>query len=96
MLQEPPGLRGALCMCVMLSCVTGKELNLAEDSFKLGHLVEAGLLKRRDAVEELTSAALKEEAIEIKLNAIATDWVELMLYFQDYKTRGPVILKAGT
>ena len=96
MSQELPQLIGTIFGSFMLFCVTGKDLNLAENSFKLGHLVEAGLLRRRDAVEELTSAASKEEAIETKLNAIAMDWVELMLYFQDYKTRGPVILKAGT
>lgn len=76
-------------------CATGKDLNLAEDVLKLGHLLETGLLKRKDAIEELISSASKEEAIEVKLNGIATDWGELMLYFQEHKSRGPVILKAS-
>lgn len=80
----------------MSLCATGKDLNLADDTFKLGHLLEAGLLRRKDAIEELVSSASKEEAIEIKLSAIAADWGELMLYFQEYKSRGPVILKAST
>ncbi len=79
-----------------ISFCTGKELNLADDVFKLGHLLEAGLLRRKDAIEDIASSASKEEAIETKLNAIVTDWGELILYFQEYKSRGPVILKAST
>lgn len=73
----------------------GKELDLAEDTFKLGDLLEAGLLRKRDAVEDVGSAALKEEAIESRLGVIAAEWGDLMLNFQEYKTRGPVVLKAS-
>ena len=59
-----------------------------------GHLLEAGLLAHRDAVEDLATAAIKEEAIEAKLGAIAAEWGEAALTFQDYKTRGAVVLKA--
>ena len=45
-------------------------------------------------MEELAAAAVKEEAIEAKLAALAAQWAVLSLTFQDYKTRGPVILKA--
>ena len=76
-------------------CDAGKELNLAEDFFKLGHLLEAGLLRKRDLIEDVGNAALKEEAIEMRLNSIAGEWSELMLTFQEYKTRGPVVLKVG-
>jgi len=75
--------------------ITGRELNLAEDAFKLQHLLDCKLLAKREDVEELTNAALKEEQIEIKLNAIDADWAQLTLSFADYKTRGPVILKGG-
>eukprot|EP00967_Tisochrysis_lutea_P031053 scaffold36544_cov19-Tisochrysis_lutea.AAC.8 len=34
--------------------VTGAELNLAEDVFKLQHLLDANLLRHREEVEELT------------------------------------------
>ncbi len=66
---------------------------MAEDVFKLGHLLEANILGKREAVEDLASAALKEEAIEQKLAAIACEWSELTLTFQEYKSRGPVVLK---
>ena len=48
----------------------------------------------RDAVEDLATAAIKEEGIEAKLAAIALEWGDVQLTFQDYKTRGAVVLKA--
>ncbi|DBA69380.1 TPA: Dynein gamma chain, flagellar outer arm [Trebouxia sp. C0005] len=75
--------------------ITGKELNLAEDVFKLQHLLDCKLLKVRDDMEELTNSAVKEEQIETKLATVGLDWAEQNLVFSDYKTRGPVILKAS-
>ena len=75
--------------------ITGKELNLAEDVFKLQHLLDCKLLKVRDDMEELTSSAVKEEQIEGKLAVVGLDWAEHNLVFSDYKTRGPMILKVG-
>ena len=71
----------------------GRDLNLAEDVFKLGHLLEAQLLAKREAVEDLATAAIKEEAIERKLGAISVEWGEAQLTFQEYKSRGAVALK---
>ena len=75
--------------------ITGKELNLAEDVFKLQHLLDCKLLKVRDDMEELTSSAIKEEQIEGKLATVSLDWAEQNLVFSDYKTRGPMILKVS-
>ncbi|KAK9865923.1 hypothetical protein WJX84_001850 [Apatococcus fuscideae] len=75
--------------------VTGKELKLADDTFKLQHLLDCHLLEHRDDIEELTTSALKEEQIETKLAALSADWAEQTLTFADYKTRGEVILKAS-
>ena len=44
-------------------------------------------------IKELAAAAVKEESIEAKLAALTAQWAVLSLTFQDYKTRGPVILK---
>lgn len=68
---------------------------LAEDTFKLQHLLDCKLLNFQEEVEELTSAAVKEEQIEIKLGGIEAEWADLNLVFSEYKTRGPVILKAA-
>ena len=66
---------------------------MAEDVFKLQHLLDCKLLKVRDDMEELTSSAVKEEQIEVKLATVSLDWAEQNLVFADYKTRGTVILK---
>ena len=75
--------------------ITGKELNLAEDVFKLQHLLDCHLLKVRDDMEELTTSAVKEEQIEGKLATVSADWAEINLVFADYKSRGTVILKVS-
>ena len=87
-------LDGALIELSFNVC-SGKELDLAEDVFKLGHLLEANILTKQEAVEDLASAALKEEAIETKLAAIAVEWGEQTFTFQEYKSRGPVVLKVS-
>jgi len=75
--------------------ITGGELNLAEDVFKLQHLLDCNILKCREEVEDLTNAAVKEEQIETKLAAVQLDWSAIDLVFAEYKTRGPVILKGS-
>lgn len=47
--------------------VTGHDLNLAEDHFKLQHLLDCNILNHREEIEDLTNAAVKEEQIEGKL-----------------------------
>ncbi|KAL4452763.1 hypothetical protein ABPG75_008425, partial [Micractinium tetrahymenae] len=76
-----------------LQAITGRELNLAEDVFKLQHLLDANLLARRDDVEDLCNAAVKEEAIETKLRGVAEQWAQEVFTFADHKQRGPVVLK---
>ena len=44
-------------------------------------------------VAQITSAAVKEEAIESKLMLLEATWGMQDLVFQEYKTRGTVILK---
>ncbi|GFR42148.1 hypothetical protein Agub_g3000 [Astrephomene gubernaculifera] len=73
--------------------ITGHELNLAEDVFKLQHLLDSNLLAYREDIEELTGAAVKEEMIEVKLAQLKADWANQNLAFAEYKNRGPVILK---
>eukprot|EP00887_Chlorella_sp_A99_P001633 scaffold8.g1633.t1 len=73
--------------------ITGRELNLAEDAFKLQHLLDVGLLEHRDEVEDLCAAAVKEEAIETKLRTVAEQWAAEEFTFGEHKQRGPVVLK---
>lgn len=57
----------------------GHELQLAEDVFKLQHLLECNILQHREEIEEITNAAVKEQQIEIKLNGIKSEWEALNL-----------------
>jgi len=72
--------------------VTGKTFNLSEDVFKLQHLLDADLLSRYEELEELTSAAVKEEQVEVKLVAIGEEWQDQVFEFSNYKHRGNVML----
>lgn len=54
----------------------------------------APLQRRRDEVEELCTAAVKEEVIEGKLKAVGEQWGQEIFTFADHKARGPVVLKA--
>ena len=45
-------------------------------------------------MEQLATGAVKEQAIETKLAGISAEWAVASMTFADYKTRGPVILKA--
>ena len=78
-----------------LQAITGHPLDMREDTFKLGHLLEANLLSKAEDVEELCNAALKEEQIEIRLAQLGADWSDLSFAFANYKARGTVILEGG-
>lgn len=76
-------------MCMFTACCdqrhvcvgwcSGHDLQLAEDVFKLQHLLECNILQHREELEEITNAAVKEQQIEIKLNGIKSDWQALNL-----------------
>ena len=63
--------------------ITGKEINLAPDVFKLQHLLEANLLPKAEEIEEICVSAVKEEMIEIKLNSITARWSTAIFTFAD-------------
>lgn len=69
--------QGHVCVCWMLCA--GHNLQLAEDVFKLQHLLECNILQHREELEEITNAAVKEQQIETKLNGIKSDWQALNL-----------------
>lgn len=73
--------------------MTGVELNLAPETFKLQHLLDANLLAKAEEIEEICSSAVKEEAVEKKLSAITARWSSAIFTFANYKTRGLVLLQ---
>ena len=78
-----------------LEDLTNKTLNVGSDTFKLSTLLEAGILDIADDVEEIASSAVKELAIEGKLNDIDNDWVVRVLTFGPFKQRGNIVLNTG-
>ena len=75
--------------------ITGKEYNLAEDVFKLQHLLESRLLPNAEEIEDICGAAIKEEGIEAKLASLTAQWSMAAFTFAEYKSRGPVVLQVS-
>lgn len=69
------------------------KLEYASPDFKVKSLVEANLLKFKDEIEEITSGAVKEADIEVKLNKIRDDWVPQDLHLGPFKNRGDLVLR---
>lgn len=76
-------------------CVTGLELNLATETLKLRHLLDANLLAKAEEIEEICGSAVKQEGIEKKLTSITGRWSSAVFTFAEYKTRGPVVLQVS-
>lgn len=70
-----------------------KSIYLQEDAFKLQHLLDAKLLAKRDDVEDLAGAAVKEKQIERKLESLRAEWAVQDIKFMEHKSRGAVVIK---
>lgn len=68
-------------------------MSLQEDAFKLQHLLDANLLSKRDDVEDLAGAAVKEKQIERKLETLRAEWAVQEITFMEHKNRGAVVIK---
>ena len=68
--------------------LAGVELDMAEDTFKLQHLIDANLLPKQEEIEELTGGANKEAQVETKLEQIERDWEDQNFTFNVFKTKG--------
>ena len=78
-----------------LMTVTGRQLLVYADNFKLSTLLEADLLEFIEDVEDITNSATKELQIEEKLSVIQEDWSDRQLEFSNFKNRGPIALQGG-
>ena len=63
------------------------------DSCKMHHILEMGMLKYSEEIEDITGGSSKELQIEAKLASIEEIWITMSFEFQNFKNRGPVILK---
>eukprot|EP01028_Stygiella_incarcerata_P006636 TRINITY_DN270_c0_g1_i1.p1 TRINITY_DN270_c0_g1~~TRINITY_DN270_c0_g1_i1.p1 ORF type:complete len:4523 (-),score=1222.92 TRINITY_DN270_c0_g1_i1:192-13760(-) len=72
--------------------VTGHEINLDEEIFRLKHLLEANILAHKEDIEEVGVCAVNEAEIESKLKGVQDDWANQILQFAEFKNKGPIIL----
>jgi len=76
--------------------LTGAKFDMAEETFKVGHLLDADLLKVAEDIEEVSQGASKELNVEMKLHEIEEQWTDMVFGFSGYKSRnGVFILKGG-
>ena len=78
-----------------LMALVGAELDMSEDSFKLGDLLDANLLPHVEEIEELTGGAGKEAQVETRLEQIERDWEDQNFFFNEFKNKGLCVLDAG-
>ena len=75
---------------------TGVQFKMDPGSFKLKHLLDAGLLKCADELEDISQSATKELGIEPKLREIEEANADCQFSFNMYKNRNQVfVLKGG-
>eukprot|EP00820_Chromera_velia_P029268 Cvel_12266.t1-p1 / transcript=Cvel_12266.t1 / gene=Cvel_12266 / organism=Chromera_velia_CCMP2878 / gene_product=Dynein gamma chain, flagellar outer arm, putative / transcript_product=Dynein gamma chain, flagellar outer arm, putative / location=Cvel_scaffold794:55107-67642(+) / protein_length=1727 / sequence_SO=supercontig / SO=protein_coding / is_pseudo=false len=67
--------------------LTGKELPVESEMFKLQSLIDANLLAFRDEVSDICDGADKQLKIEGQKDEIAEKWKTAMFEFQKWKTR---------
>ena len=72
--------------------ITGSELDMAEDTFKLQNVTECSILKHYEDIEECAAGAVKEEQVEMKLKQVDGDWEDLIFVFNEFKQHGRVVL----
>eukprot|EP00762_Andalucia_godoyi_P004467 ANDGO_08124.mRNA.1 Dynein gamma chain len=78
-----------------VSELCGVKLEYQTPDFKIKTLLEANLLSHRDEIEEITSGAVKEADIEVKLGKVRDDWVSQDLQLGAFKNRGNLVLKSS-
>lgn len=76
-----------------VATITNHEFRINDESFYLRNIMEAPLLANREDIEEICIAAVKEKDIEGKLNAVMQDWHSQEFSFQNFKSRGQLLLK---
>jgi dynein heavy chain len=78
----------------VIQSVAGTSLDMASDSILLGDVLDMKLQLHHDAVLDICQGAVKELEIEQKLSALQDDWADTRFEFQNFKNKGPVLLKA--
>ncbi|KAJ1495027.1 dynein heavy chain, N-terminal region 1-domain-containing protein [Baffinella frigidus] len=76
-----------------VQATAGSKVDLSASDLTLGQVLEMGLHRIRDEVEEICGGAVKEVQVETKLEGLQEEWADIRFEFQSFKNKGPVILK---
>ncbi|CAE7476975.1 ODA2, partial [Symbiodinium sp. CCMP2456] len=76
--------------------ITGKDLQVEREDFKLQSLIDAKLNDFKDDITDITESADKQQIIEEKLADITAQWNTMSFEFSTWKTREvPCVLVGG-
>ena len=75
--------------------LAGAKFDMCEETFRVGHLLEADLLKVVEDVEEVSQGASNELDMEMKLHAIQKQWSAMCFSFSGYKGRNGIFILEG-
>jgi dynein heavy chain len=76
----------------MITEMIGQELNLEAEDFTLGALLEMGVDKHMEAIQEVSGKATAELALEEMLEKVTSTWEEMELIVNPYKDSKDMVI----
>jgi dynein heavy chain len=73
--------------------LTNHKFDVESESFYLRNVMEAPLLENKEDIEDICISAVKEKDIETKLKQVIADWSTRNMTFNNFKTRGELLLR---
>ena len=79
----------------MLERVMNHKFDIQSPEFTLGVVLQAPLLGFKEDIEDICGGAIKENDIDVKLQAIVRQWKDINLPLAPFKARGDLLIKAS-